>query len=180
MASDNFRTLAFALRNVAGLDTYGVLNAADAVEATVEGMVAQAVEDYRRENAAALAGQVIVQQNVLNRAASTLPEALEYFNLSKKILAIKVVRAEFGVGLKAAKDAVESAVFALAADATSPLSGPRTTTAWSLTAALTVTARHPSSPARRPSRWLSGSVSCWAAESKVLPFGAKPHLPPRG
>jgi ribosomal protein L7/L12 len=116
MTSTNFRTIAYALRNVQGMDTYAVLNAADAVERTVEGMVAQGIEDYKRANPVSPT-QVVIAQNILNRAAGTLPEALAYFNKSQKINAIKVVRTEFGVGLKAAKDAVESAPFALAADA---------------------------------------------------------------
>lgn len=120
MASDNFRTLAFALRNVNGLDTYGVLNAADAVERTVEGMVAQGIEDYKQEQytaqAAARATAQDEAQKVLNMAATTVPGALDYFNENRKINAIKEVRLATGAGLKAAKDAVESEVFATAAE----------------------------------------------------------------
>lgn len=122
MASDNFRTLAFALRNVNGLDTYGVLNAADAVERTVEGLVAQGVEDYRRDNPSVrnefgvLSG---IPQVFINLAACTVTEALEEYNKSRKINAIKAVRLMGGegnlIGLKAAKDAVESEVFRVAA-----------------------------------------------------------------
>lgn len=117
MASDNFRTLAYALRNVSGLDTYAVLNAADAVEKTVEGLVAQGIEDYRRENPGLRSNGILtgIPQVFIDLAATTVTEALDEYNKSRKINAIKAVRLMGGegnlIGLKAAKDAVESKVF---------------------------------------------------------------------
>jgi ribosomal protein L7/L12 len=115
--SSNFRTLCFALRNVAGMDTYAVLNAADAVERTVEGMVAQGIEDYKSSQIAAERARQADIQKVYNLAASTSRKALEEFNNGRKINAIKEIRSLTGASLKVAKDAVESTVFALAADA---------------------------------------------------------------
>jgi ribosomal protein L7/L12 len=117
--NSTFRTLAFAMRNVV-TDTYQLLNAADAVQGTVEGLVAQGVEDHKREVfAAEQADRARVQdeaQKVLNLAATTLGSALDEFNNGRAITAIKEVRAATGAGLKAAKDAVESQTFLDAAN----------------------------------------------------------------
>lgn len=111
--SSTFRTLAFALRNVPGLDTYGVLNAADAVESTVEGLVAQGVEDYKRTIVPLTDeyGRTNYTQDVLNAAAAGCGKALVESAAGRKINAIKEVRTLTNCGLKGAKDAVESVTY---------------------------------------------------------------------
>ena len=116
--NSTFRTLAYALRGTV-TDTYALLSAADAVTSLVDDLVETGIENYRREFfAAGVEERRIAQrqrQNLINLAATTCESAMDHFNDSKKINAIKDLRPFLDCGLKEAKDAVESRVFADAA-----------------------------------------------------------------
>lgn len=117
-----FRTLAFAMRNAVP-DTYMLLAAADAVGDTVEGLIAQGVEDAAREHRAQVARiEAAVDQDRadldrmrarfqrlvdgLRTVAENDAEVVRLMQKNQKINAIKALRARTGADLMSAKDAI--------------------------------------------------------------------------